>query len=162
MTESELERCALAEVEARVQADGPPQPRVLQVHAEAEWVSELFRRLSVHEFHVLGRGPDLVVFFDDQGKITGWRDDGRRGTEQPAWVDREGFLKAVVGELGLPKATRLGRLEPVELPPLGWTHQAVLFLARIPEENQVLRVWASPENLRVIQCLSGPLPRKEP
>ena len=58
--------------------------------------------------------------------------------------------------MGLPPETRLGKLEPAELPPVGWTHQAVLLLAAVPRGDQILRVWASPETLKVIQCLYGP------
>ena len=155
MNEEILQQHTISEIERRVKTDGPPEPRVLHVHSESEWVPEFFLNLSVHELHVLGRGPDIIVFFDVDGKIIGWRDDGRKGTELPRWINRDVFLKAVISELDLPKETRLGNFDAVELPPVGWTYQAVLFLAPIPEPDQILRVWVSPENLRVIQCLYG-------
>jgi hypothetical protein len=156
MNEKELEAKAVEKIHARILADGPPEPVIMSGHNEAGWNQDLLYTLSEHELHVLGRGADIVVFFDYGGKVIGWRDDGRKGTAKPSWVDRGAFLKAVMDELGLPEDTRLGSLEPVELPPVGWTHQAVLFLAPVQQSDQVLRIWASPENLRVIQCLYGP------
>ena len=149
---------SVEEITRRLAADEPPQPRVIPTHSQTEWNPEFLRTLSWHESHVLGRGADICVFFDKEGRAIGWRDDGRKGTEKPALIDRDAFLKAVVEELGLPSETRLGKLEPRELPPLGWTHEAVLFLKPVPNPDQILRVWVSPENLRVIQCLYGPTP----
>jgi len=105
----------------------------------------------------LARGGDIIVFYDETGKEIGWRDDGRKGTERPLWVARRDFRDAVVRELGLPKTTRLAQLTPKVLPPIGWTHQGVFFLSPTPTPDEALRVWVEPEQLRVIQCLYGPV-----
>jgi hypothetical protein len=157
INDQELEQQACREISQRVAICGPREPRVLNVNCETGWDDGLLRTISRNELHVLGRVPDIVVFLDKAGKVIGWRDDGEKGAEMPPWVDREAFRQAVVAELGLPEGTRLGALEPVELPPLGWTHQAVLFLTRVPSDEQILRIWVAPQNLHIIQCLSGPL-----
>ena len=141
------------EIERRVVADGPPEPRVLHVEEEEEWSPVSLRMRSMHDLAVLGRGGDIVVFFDDEGRELGWRDDTCTGAAQPAWIDRDAFREAMIAQLDLPETTRLGKLEPAELPPVGWTHESVLFLAPVPAPSQVLRVWVDPANLRVIQCL---------
>lgn len=160
MNEKELETKAIDEIKQRVIFDGPLEPMVIAEDSLTEWNADLLCNLSEHDLHVLGRGPDIVVFFDNNGKVTGWRDDGRKGTEMPRWIDRDLFLKVVVSELDLPKETQLGNFDAVELPPVGWTYQAVLFLTPVPQPDQILRVWVSPENLRVIQCLYGPVPAR--
>jgi len=156
MKEEELEKMVHQEVLRRVERDGPTEPRVINAGGQTEWNSSLLCNVNSNELHVLERAADIIFFFDNVGKVTGWRDDGRTGSPMPAWVDKEIFLKTVVGELGLPKSTRLGCLEPVELPPLGWTHYAVLFLSPVPANDEILRLWVSPKTLRVIQCLYGP------
>ena len=156
MNEKDLENKAIEEIE-RVAADGPPEPRVVHCEAETEWYPDLLCNLSEHRLHVLGRRSDIIVFFDDEGKEIGWRDDGRTGARQPGWIARDVLLGFVVQELDLPKQTRLGKLAPRELPPLGWTHEAVLFLSPTPTPDQVVRVWVNPETHRVIQCLYGPV-----
>ena len=158
MTDGELQRKAVAAIEGRVAADGPPEPRVIAERSAAEWQADLLRTLVEHELHVLGRAADIIVYFDDGGNVTGWRDDGRKGTERPAVVAKDMFLKSMIEQLGLPGDTLLGRLRQAQLPPLGWTHEAVLFVASAPEPQHILRVWASPERLRIIQCLYGPAP----
>ena len=158
MNEEQLEQKAVEEILQRVTADGPPEPLVVHTHGETEWEPDQLRSVSRNELNVLGRVPDILVFLDGDGKVTGWRDDGQKGTAMPAIVDREMFRKTIVSQLDLPPGTILGQLEAVELPPLGWTHQAVLFLAPVPEEDQILRIWVAPETLRVIQCLYGPRP----
>jgi hypothetical protein len=152
---------ALDLVTAAVAENGPPEPRVLHCHAEATWYPDMLRALSEHELSVLGRGTDIIVFFDTAGNVIGWRDDGRKGSQLPAWIDRDAFRSAVVAELDLSPDTRLGRLQPAELPPIGWTHEAVLFLAAVPRPDQIVRVWAAPDTLRVIQCLYGAAPGQE-
>ena len=156
MTEKQLQDLALKEIERQIRADSPPEAIMVETDNEVEWSPDLLRTISSHDLHVLGREPDIIVYFDTEGRVTGWRDDGRRGSEVPAWIERQDFLNAVMSELGLPPQTQLGALEPVELPPLGWMHQAVLFLAPVPTDDQIVRVWVSPENLKVVQCLYGP------
>src|SRR4030042_3035727 len=156
MNDQELEARSIQEIPRRGDQDGPPEPHVLNTDSQTEWDARMLRRISMNTLHVLGRAADLIIFFDQIGKVTGWRDDGRKGTEMPRWVDRDLFLKVVINELDLPKETRLGNFDAVELPPVGGTYQAVLFLAPVPQPDQILRVWVSPENLRVIQCLYGP------
>ncbi|MFO0837821.1 MAG: hypothetical protein U1D55_04795 [Phycisphaerae bacterium] len=150
---------AVAEVE---QALGPEPAgrRIIHCEDDEQWYPEMLRLVSTHRLHVLAPAADIVVFFDAQGNEIGWRDDGRLGAAQPSWIDRDLFLRIVVSELELPAATRVGKLMPEQLPPLGWTHAGVLFLKENPNEADVLRVWVDPENQRVIQCLAGP-PSKE-
>ncbi len=156
MSEKKLKERSVADIE-RIVAEGPREPRVVHCEEERQWNELLLYNVSEHRLHVLARGGDFVVFYDADGKEIGWRDDGRKGTEKPMWIDRDSFRKAVVEELGLPKVTRLGKLSVRELPPLGWTHQGVFFLSATPTPDQVLRVWANPEDHRVIQCLFGPV-----
>jgi len=157
------EEKAIQEILARVLKGGPPEPRVLLCGEETEWDPGLLLNLSDHKLHVLGRSHDIVVFFDPEGRVIGWRDDGRRGTEKPAIVERDAFLRVMIKDLDLPPDTRLGRLEPAELPPVGWTHEAILFLKPVPEPEDILRIWVSPETLSVIQCLYKRSPHgKEP
>ena len=153
MNERPLQKRSIQEILHRVSADGPPEARIIHCGGEEEWNPSILCNISRHELHVLERSTDIIVFFDSDGNVIGWRDDGRTGAEMPAWVDRDSFLNAVVNELDLPEETRLGQLQPVELPPLGWTHGAVLFLKTVPQPEDILRVWASPDTLRVIQCL---------
>ena len=160
MTEKKLKAMAVAEIE-RVVAGIPPEPRVVHCEVETEWNDLLLCNMSEHRLHVLARGGDIVFFYDEHGKEIGWRDDGRKGTEQPGWIDRESFRELVIRELNLPKTARLGQLVPNELPPVGWTHQGVFFLSPTPTPEEVVRVWVSPKNNRVIQCFYGPVNSKE-
>lgn len=157
MNEIELQSGAIREIENATAADGPAERRVVHCQAETEWVRRLMRNVSDHTLHVLGRGPDIIVFFDQAGNEIGWRDDGRKGTRQPRAVAMEAFRDSIILELGLPPETELAVVNSCELPPLGWTHQAVL---RVPGEEP-LRVWADPESLRIIQCLYSPVGREE-
>jgi len=161
MNDRELEHRSIREVTRLVTEDGPPEPHVINTDSETEWNSTRLRHINDNTLHILGRSGDIIVFFDSDRKLIGWRDDGRKGTRMPAWVDSGGLLRALIHELDLPKETRLGSLEPAELPPLGWTHQAVLFLAPVPSDEQIIRVWVSPQDLRVIQCLFGPRGTRE-
>ena len=156
MNEKELEQVAVREIEEAI-ADVPPEPRVVHCEAEVEWYPDMARSVSEHWLHVLARGADIVVFFDENGKEIGWRDDGRKGTELPEWIDREYFRSLVVQELELPPETWLGRLRPRVLPPVGWTHEGVFFLSAAPAPDEVLRVWVDPAHKHVIQCLFGPV-----
>jgi len=156
MKDEELQKLARQEIVRRVEQDGPTQPRVINADSQTEWSSSLLCNVNANELHVLERAPNIILFFNDMGMVIGWRDDGRAGSSMPTWVDKEAFLKSVVDELGLPKDVRLGSLEPVELPPLGWTHYAIIFLALVPADDEILRLWVSPKTLRVIQCLYGP------
>jgi len=151
-----LRKIAIDVIWQRVQRDGPPEPRVVHSQACDHWDAITLQSVSHHELSVLGRSSDIVVFFDEAGNVVGWRDDGRTGTRRPTPTGREAFRQAVVAELNLPRETRLGRLRAVRLPPVGWTHEGVLLLSRLPAPRDVLRVWARPGDLKVIQCLYGP------
>ncbi len=155
MSATNLDERSVAEIEQALGAE-PADRRIVHCEAEQHWSPEMLRNLSEHELHVLARAADIVVFFDAAGNEIGWRDDGRTGAPQPLWIDRDVFLQIVVAELGLPRDTRLGGLVPRELPPLGWTHEGVLFLKPDPGPADVLRVWVDPVGMRVIQCLAGP------
>jgi hypothetical protein len=151
-------RRAVAFLERLVRADGPPDPRVVHCELETTWYPDLLRTLAEHRLHVLGRSADLVVFLDSRGRIGGWRDDGRRGAEHPGVIDRDVLLRQVLDELGLPAATRAGRLEPSKLPYAGWTHRISLFPSSSAGEETVRRVWVAPGSLKIIQCLHGRTP----
>lgn len=153
MNQNNLEHRSVSEIKRSVKKEGPPEPRVVHCNAESEWDPEMLCKLSEHELHVLGRSADIVVFFNKKGKVIGWRDDGRKGSEFPGGIERGFFLKKVVTELDLPDSTRLGKLKSTKLPPLGWTYYAVLFLAPMPRDKEILNVWVDPGTLRVIQCL---------
>jgi hypothetical protein len=168
MKDHESIRQAIEHFQNLVERDGPEAPRIVHCEATSTWFSDLLRTLSEHRIHVLGKGRDIIIYFNQEEEVIGWRDDGRQGTERQWVVDRNAFLVAVKGELDLPEATRLGQIVPRKLTPLGWTHQAVLFLAPVPKKYQVLRVWADPKTLKIIQCLRGSAqtkaesPREEP
>jgi len=155
MTADELEALAVAKIDSLVKTNGPREPRVQHRSGEETWFPNMLEHFSEHVLHVLELGGDVVVFFDAAGAITGWRDEGRRGAEKPAWIDRDAFLRVVRDELQLPATATLGKLEPAELPPVGWTHEAIIFLKPMPGDRDVLRAWVSPADLRVIQCLYG-------
>lgn len=129
------------------------EPRFVHVESNAEWNPSLLRQLSSHRLTVLARAADIVVFFDDAGEFTGWRDDGRLGAPSHQPVDRDAFLKAVIAELELPAESTLGRVRCIELPPVGWTHEGIVFRASPPGPRDVMTVWTDPKSGRVIQCL---------
>jgi hypothetical protein len=154
VTDDELQTNAVRLIERAI-AGALEDRRVIHCEAEATWYPGLLRNLSEHEIHVLERGGDMVVFFDPAGQAIGWRDDGRRGAPVAIPPDVETARGKVVEELGLPKDTRAGRMEVRELPPVGMTFEMVLFLKPAAEPEDVVRVWLSPQDLRVIQCLYG-------
>ena len=161
MNAKDLGTIAIQEIASRVSAHGPPEPSVLLERSRTQWVAPLLREMHSCQLHVLGRSSDLILFFDEAGQFIGWRDDGRQGAFLPSTIDRQAVRKAVIAELDLPPRTRLGRAECVELPPVGWTIQAVLFLAAVPSPREILRVWISPNDYKVIQCLYGPAPPRQ-
>ena len=155
MTPEELRDKAVSEVSAHV-GDGPSEPRVLHCEAESEWNESLLRTTSEHKLHVLSRAPDMVIFFDSAGREVGWRDDGRTGTARPRPYAQDALRDMIRVELELDRDARIASVKTIELPPLGWTHEALVHLAAVPRPDQVIRVWVSPEDYRVIQCLYGP------
>jgi hypothetical protein len=155
MSGQTFEERSVAEIE-RALGHEPADRRVVHCEGDEEWSPQLLRKLSEHTLNVLTRSADIVIFFDADGHEIGWRDEGRRGAARPMWIDRELFLSIVVAELQLPRDTRLGSLMPRELPPLGWTHEGVLFLKSTPTPTDVWRVWVDPVHMGVIQCLAGP------
>jgi hypothetical protein len=160
MNQDGLKSRSLEEVKRRIKDGGPPGPQVVFYNTETEWDPDMMCSLSEYEFHVLGRSADIIVYFDPDGNMVGWRDDGRKGSEEPGVVDEQGFLEAMIQRLELPMETRLSRLRPVELPPIGWTHEGILFLSPVPEPEDILRVWVDPMTLRVIQILYDRSPKK--
>jgi hypothetical protein len=153
MKQPRFQERSIDEISRRVERDGPAEPRVVHRRATEHRDAAGLYGVSQHELSVLGRSTDIAVFFDAAGNVAGWRDEGRKGTTWPIPASREAFLSAVVAELDLPRRTRLGRFRPVKLPPVGWTHEGVLFLGEPPGERDILQVWARPGDLRVIQCL---------
>jgi hypothetical protein len=153
MTQNDHKNEAIDSIDQLVTKSGPPSPRVIHTNTESEWNPIMLRNLAEHEINVLGLSTDIVVFFDENGNLIGWRDDGRKGAAQSTIVDQQAFLQAVITELELPKETKLSRLRAVELPPLGWTQEGVLFLKPVPQPGDILRVWTNPNDLKVIQCL---------
>lgn len=133
----------------------PRDRRIVPCEAEEAWSPEWLRNLSEHALSILARAADIVVFFDEQGRAIGWRDEGRRGAAQPKWIHRDLLLEIIIAELELPAGTRLGELRPRELPPLGWTLEAVLILGGDAVRSDTLRAWVDPEGMCVVQCLSG-------
>lgn len=157
MNDQELAERAIEVVRDAV-GDVPREPRFVITDTVREWNERLLVEVSDHVLHVLARGPDIVVFFNEQGEEIGWRDDGRTGTAMPGWLDRETVRQFVVQELELPPTSRLGTLKVSELPPLGWTLEGVLFTADVPTPADVLRFWFDTDHKRVIQCIRGPWP----
>ncbi len=156
MSETELERKAAERLRAELDP-AAGDLRVVQREAIAGEFPDIKRRVSDHTFSVLARGADIVVFFDGQGKLQGWRDEGRKGSSSavPPPADSEPLRKAVVEELELPPGTRLGKVSAVVLPPAGWTLQVTVFPVASPRAEQVIRLWVDPRSLNVIQCLYG-------
>ena len=153
MQPEELKHRATEHLRARLSGHLPPDSQVVHRDETDEWDQHLLRQVSQHEFNILTRGADLIMYFSHDGGLIGWRDDGRKGSAYPAVVDRDAFLDSVITELDLKKGTRLGQLEPRKLPPLGWAHEGVLFEPRQPHKENVIKVWAEPETLKVIQWL---------
>jgi hypothetical protein len=151
--QEELNRRATEHIRRRVENYLPPDSQIVHRDETDEWDQHLLRQISQHEYNLLTRGADLVMYFNNDGGLIGWRDDSRKGSVYPAVVDRDAFLDSVIAELDLKKDTRLGQLEPRKLPPLGWTHEGVLFEPGQPHKENVIRVWAEPETLKVIQWL---------
>jgi len=156
MTETELEKKAVQVAEDLVR-DTVKEARVVHCTAEVTWYRDLLRRLSEHELTVLERDADIIVFFDESGKPSGWRDDGRLGAPGPVELPVETVREKVVAELDLPADTRAGHMAPVELPPVGWTLELVLFPGQLATEEELIRVWVAPQHQRVIQVLYGKL-----
>jgi hypothetical protein len=154
MNEQDLETKA-RELLARVLKDAPEGYRLVQRDLVVDNYPNSFRSMSDHFFSVLNPGTDLVVFFDTQGNVTGWRDDGRKGAQMTIPIHREGLLEAIRSELELTKEAWLGEVKLVVLPPTGWTHHAVVFTKKIPGDDDILRVWVDPLTKRIIQCLYG-------
>jgi hypothetical protein len=154
MNDQDLRARAIDFVEVALQ-DAPAGHRTVHMEQEAGYFPDVKRRVSDHKFSVLAPSTDLVVFFDSGGQLLGWRDDGRKGTAVSVPVFPDRLRTAVVAELELDPQAWLGEVKSVVLPPVGWTHEAVVFLKKIPEADDVLRVWVDPIDLRIIQCLKG-------
>ena len=154
MTDQELETQA-RDVLERALKDASDGRRLVQRDSVADTYPGEHRRLSDHFFSVLSQGSEITVFFDTAGQVAGWRDDGRKGTMVALEPNRETLLAAVRSELELTGEAWLGEVKSVVLPPVGWTHQAIVFTRRLPEPGDVVRVWVDPQNLRIIQCLYG-------
>ncbi len=148
----------MEEVKKRTLVFGPEDPRVVHCWTDTQWEPPVLRNISTHRINILSRMPDIIVFFNVEGQVTGWRDDGCRGAEKPSWMDPNAFLQVVVKRLDLPEETKLGSLQVKELPPLGWTYEGILFPKALSEPEEIMRVWVSPSDLRIIQVLYG-LPR---
>jgi len=156
MKEEELQTKAIDEIKKRTLEAGPQDPRVVHCWTDTNWEPLILRNISRHQINILDRMPDIIVFFNPEGKVTGWRDEDCKGTEKPSWMDSNVFLRIMIEKLDLPGGTRLGSFQVKELPPLGWTYEGVLFLSPNPEPEEVLRAWVSPKDLRIIQVLYGP------
>ncbi len=154
MTHQELEREAEEQLRGILAAE-TGDFRIVQREAIAADYPDALRRISDHFFSILDPGTDLTVFFDPQGAISGWRDDGRKGAHTSIAVYSDALLKAICRELDLSADARLGEVKSVVLPPVGWTHQATVFTQRIAGASDVFRVWVDPIGLRIIQCLYG-------
>jgi hypothetical protein len=155
MTSDELQRKARQILDGALK-DAPSGVRVVPMDEDTGFYQNVRRRISDHKFAVLAEGDDMLVFFDRKGQFLGWRDDGRKGVAIESPVVGQELFRAVAQELELPPTAALSRAVPRYLPPVGWTHEAIIFLKPAPAPEEVLRVWVSPQTLRVIQCLYGP------
>jgi hypothetical protein len=154
VTETDLQEKARQVVERALK--DAPEHSLEHLDEQTGFYSDVRRRISDHKFAVLTKSDDIIVFFNRPGKFIGWRDDGRKGTSVESPVERETLFRAISEELDLPKEAVLSRARPRLLPPVGWTHEAVVFLEPAPAPEQVLHVWVNPLTQRVIQCLYGP------
>lgn len=145
-----------AEIADRIAATGRPPMRMVEVAVTTDQWLAIGQAVTTTEGTALARAADISVFFDRLGRITGWRDEGRFGGDSPPAADPTGVLEAVVAELGLGSATRLGRVRAVLLPPIGWTIEAGLFPGPLPDPAPAIAVWLNPGTKKVIQCRFEP------
>jgi len=143
----------LREIAARLEAAGIRDARVVPGRVSTEPWPSIGREVEVTSGSALRPAAPIVVFFDPLGQLIGWRDRGRQGAGAKPAADPDGIREAVVRELGLGPATRLGGVRAVLLPPLGWTLEVGLFPAPLPQPARAIRVWLDPASRRVIQCL---------
>lgn len=154
MSESNWTAKAAAFVE-RLLRDAAPGARAIELQKWVEWYPDLLRTLSEHKMAALRPGGDIVVFFDASGQVKGWRDDGRLGAAVQVNIDKDVVVRAAVDELELPANTRAGVCRGVELPPVGWTMEIVLFPPANSPHPPLIRAWVSPQTQRVVQVLFG-------
>lgn len=105
---------------------------------------------------VLEPTPDIVVFYDPHGGLRGWRDDVRLGGDaMPKPCPAGLFAPKMIEQFGLTEDAREGAVKAVELPPVGWTYEGIMFKKKPPEAGDTLKVWANPETFKVIQWLAA-------
>ncbi|MEZ4454923.1 MAG: hypothetical protein R2882_00025, partial [Gemmatimonadales bacterium] len=122
----------LREIAVRLEAAGIRDARIVSGPVTTEEWPSIGRQVEVTSGSVLRPAAPIAVFFDPDGRVAGWRDHGRRGAGAKPTADPTGLREAIVRELGLGAATRLGGVRPVLLPPLGWTLEVGLFPAPLP------------------------------
>ncbi|MHC5109031.1 MAG: hypothetical protein ACYTHJ_04040 [Planctomycetota bacterium] len=154
MKETELEQMACDEVRRAI-AGNVEGARIVHCEAEAAWDSAEFRTRSDHRLHVLAPGPDIVLFYDDDDEFQGWRDEGRKGAGIAHAIDPELLRQIVINELDLSQDAQLGEAIPSELPPLGWTHEALLYTSPLRQAESAIRAWVDPGSFKIIQCIYG-------
>ena len=155
MTPDEQKNRAVQIIERALKND-PPERRIVHRSQESAFFPDVQRNISDHKLAVLTRGGDFIVYFDAQGKIAGWRDEARQGsqTRTPPPASPAPLRDAIVGELELPSSAALGTVRAAALPLAGWTWEAIVFPTPDCQAKDVLKVWVDPEKQRVIQVLT--------
>lgn len=155
MTQDELKNRAVQIIDRALKKDAPER-RIVHRSQDAAFFADVQRSISDHKLAVLTRGGDFIVYFDAQGKIAGWRDEGRQGvqTRTPPPSPVGPLRDAIVGELELPSSAVLGTVRAAALPLAGWTWEVIVFPRPDCQASDVLKVWVDPEDMRVIQVLT--------
>jgi hypothetical protein len=161
MSPEQLDQRALQFLE-RLLAEAPAGKRIVKGEQSVIWAPDVKRNVYDQFYSVLTPGTDIAVFLNLEGKVTGWRDDGRAGATYELKVDRDVLLTKAREELDLPADSSLGEARTAQLHPAGWTWYGVIFTAKIPTQEQVVKVWMDPLRMRIIQCLFGAKPAGTP
>ena len=140
-------------IEARLPDGQPVGRRILAYETEERSLHPALAPVRRIDLSVLASGPDVVVFFDREDGLVGWRDDGRLGAPTRPSAPGPEVGQAVIAELELARA-EVREQRPVFLDPLGWTYE-VRVRAAIRGRAGAVRAWVEPASHRVIQVLSG-------
>lgn len=140
-------------IEERLPEGRPTGRRILAYETEESSLHPALAPVRRVELSVLAAGPDVVVFFDREDGLVGWRDDGRLGAAVRPPAPGPEVGQAVVAELALVGA-EVREQRAIFLDPLGWTYE-VRIRTSIRGQVGAVRVWADPATHRAIQVLSG-------
>ncbi|MEZ4588192.1 MAG: hypothetical protein R2909_17580 [Gemmatimonadales bacterium] len=114
------------------------------------------RQVEVTSGTVLRPAAPIAVFFDPDGRVAGWRDHGRRGAGAKPTADPTGLREAIVRELGLGAATRLGGVRPCSCHRSAGRSRSASFRRRFHGRARAIRVQLDPASRKVIQCRFEP------